>query len=98
MSLIRLSEEEFESMFKPVENTDMDSGCYQFDNYDTKDKGFLQFMALHYPNHVWTRIDGDDGCIYSINGWHIVNRIDYVITEIPWLEANDYEVLEYAPG
>jgi len=42
--------------------------------------------------HIWTRIDGDDGCLYNINGWHIVSRIDYIITEISWLEHHDYEV------
>ncbi len=97
MSLIKLTEDEFDSQFSPVENIEQGQGVYQFDAYDEKDKGFLKFIAEHYPAHIWTRIDGNNGCIYNINGWHIVNRIDYIITEVPWLEDNDYEVLDYEP-
>ena len=97
MSFIQLTDDEFEEQFKPVENLDQGEGTYQFDAYDSTDNGFLQFMAINYPNHVWTRIDGEDGCIYNINGWHIVDRIDYVITEVPWLDNHDYEALDYAP-
>ena len=97
MSFIKLTEDEFEEQFRPVENLEQGQGIYQFDAYDAKDSGFLQFIAINYPAHVWTRIDGDDGRVYNINGWHIVNRIDYVVTEVPWLEHHDYEVLDYMP-
>lgn len=95
MNLIKLTEDAFDAQFKPVENIEQGQGIFQFDAYDSKDKGFFQFMAEHYPTHVWTRIDGDDGQIYNINGWHIVNRIDYVVTEAPWLENHEYEALAY---
>ncbi len=75
MSFIKLTEDQFSQKFKPCENIEQGEGCFQFDAYDDKDSGFLHFMANHYPTHVWTRIDGDDGCIYIINGWHIVDRI-----------------------
>ena len=97
MSLIKLTDDEFDAQFKPVENLEQGQGVYQFDAYDAKDNGFLQFMAINHPTHVWTRIDGEDGYIYNINGWHIVNRIDYVITEVPWSDCHDYEVLDYTP-
>jgi hypothetical protein len=97
MSLIQLSEDEFETQFMPVENLEQGQGVYQFDAYDAKDSGFLQFMAINHPTHVWTRIDGDDGCLYNINGWHIVNRIDYIVTEVPWLKNHDYEVQYFTP-
>lgn len=97
MSLIKLTEDEFDVQFKPVENLEQGYGVYQFDAYDVKDSGFLQFMACNYPAHIWTRIDGDDSCIYNINGWHIVNRIDYIITEKSWLDCNEYEVLNDTP-
>ena len=80
MSFIQLTEDEFETQFKPVENSEQGQGVYQFDAYDEKDCGFLQFMAINYPTHVWTRIDGDEGCLYNLNGWHIVKRIDYIVT------------------
>ncbi len=89
MSLIKLTCDEFEVQFKPVENFEHDQGVFQFDANDENDSNFLQFMSNNHPNHIWTRIDGEDGYIYNINGWHIVDRIDYVITEIPWLNCHD---------
>lgn len=83
MSFIKLTEDEFDSQFSPVENIEQGRGVYLIDAYDENDSGFLQFIAFNYPAHVWTRIDGDDGRLYIINGWHIVNRIDYIVTEIP---------------
>ncbi len=97
MSFIKLTDNEFFEKFIPCENVEQGEGCFHFDAYDVKDSGFLQLMATHYPNHIWTRIDGDDGCIYKINGWHIVDRIDYLITEAPWLGNHEYEVLDYRP-
>jgi transcription elongation factor Elf1 len=34
--------------------------------------------------HIWSRVDGDNGKLILLNGWHIVNRLDYCITEEPW--------------
>lgn len=96
-NLIKLKEDEFHEQYKPMENPEHSPGFYQFDAYDDKDIGFLSFMAFHYPEYVWTRIDGDDGCIYIINGWHIVNRIDYVVTEVPWQSDSSYEILDFKP-
>ncbi len=58
---------------------------------------FLQFMAEHYPAYIWIWINGNGDCIYNINGWHVVNRIDYIITEVPRQADNEYEVLDYEP-
>ena len=38
-------------------------------------------------NHVWTVVesgDDDDGSWYAIPGFHIVNKLGYVITEKRW--------------
>jgi len=98
MSFIKLTEDEFDKQFKPVENFEQSQGIFQFDACNEKDNNFLQFMLKKYPAHIWTRIDGDDGCLYNINGWHIVNRIDYIITEVPWLKQHSYEALDYNPA
>jgi len=55
----------------------------------------VDFCAKVCPMHVWTRVDGDDGNIYITNGWHFVNRIDYIITLSPWKEFYDYEILDF---
>lgn len=50
-----------------------------------KAKEFAKGAAYDiYHRHIWTRIDGDDGEIWIVNGIHSVNRIDYIVTERPW--------------
>ena len=39
--------------------------------------------------NVWTLIDGDDGNIYAVAGYHIVNKIDYVITKKEWKTGDE---------
>ena len=34
--------------------------------------------------HVWTRVDGESGRLILLNGWHICNRLDYVLCTEPW--------------
>ena len=34
--------------------------------------------------HVWTLVEGDSGKECLINGWHVCNRLAYVVCEVPW--------------
>jgi hypothetical protein len=53
-------------------------------------KGMLETFGSDYnqvleinekdPMRLWTMIDGDDG-MYLVQGYHIVNRIYYVVTK-----------------
>jgi len=97
MAFIKLTEDAFFENFKPLENLEQGHGNYYFETENEIDRVFLQFMAQRYPRHIWTRIDGADGCIYNINGWHIVDKIDFLITEVPWVKNHEYEILDYSP-
>jgi hypothetical protein len=46
-------------------------------------------IANTEPNRVWTYMDGDEGTFIG-NGYHLVNRIGYFITEKPC----DFEFME----
>lgn len=66
----------------------------------------LQTVRSTDEGHVWTVIDvdlssgephpyiGEDGdnCWVIVTGYHYVNRLGYVITEVPW-ESAEIEVL-----
>lgn len=39
------------------------------------------------PHRVWTIIDCD-GKLYVLPGFHLVNRIDYVLCEVPWSDED----------
>lgn len=40
------------------------------------------------PNHVWTAVEGDDGKLYVLAGYHHVNRLHHFITKKPWTNAD----------
>jgi hypothetical protein len=44
--------------------------------------------------HVWTLVSGDNGDPIILSGWHVVNRLGYFITTIPWSEGEDIGVTE----
>jgi hypothetical protein len=39
-------------------------------------------------------MDGDDG-VYIVNGYYLVNRIQYYITNVPWTEDISITVCTY---
>lgn len=62
----------------PIDPMSSYDGCL-FETYGSE----LEFIRTINPNHIWTLGDGDDGDMYICNGYSVVNRIGYFITEIP---------------
>ena len=52
----------------------------------------LDFVRSQAPGTIWTLVDGDDGNQYVISGYHLVNRIGYLISTIPFPDDADIEV------
>jgi hypothetical protein len=69
-----IGEWEFEEQYVPLDSPD---GGNTWEYEDT-----LQ----HPPERVWTLLDGEDGGIWASPGYHIVNKIGYVVTEKPWTD------------
>lgn len=46
-----------------------------------KDLDLVLKIHNETPKRVWTTVDGDDGSVYLVSGFHFVNRINYVITK-----------------
>ena len=40
-------------------------------------------MRRQDASTIWTLLDGDDGDLYLANGYHLVNRIGYLISTVP---------------
>jgi hypothetical protein len=62
-------------------------GCL-FDTYGDE----LDFVRQQDPRTVWTLVDGDDGDHYVLSGFHIVNRIGYLLTTAPVPEGTTIRV------
>jgi hypothetical protein len=63
------------------------NGCL-FETYGPE----LEFVRSQDDRTVWTLVDGDDGDLYVVSGYHFVNRIGYLISTVPVPEGTDYEV------
>lgn len=69
---------------------DPDSQAGMLETYGADIKLVLD-IANKTPLRVWTMVDGDDG-MYLVQGYHLVNRIYYVITNEP-AQSEDEEYL-----
>ena len=86
-NFIEMSFEEWEATYKPIYNHIDKNASFQ----DESDNGIMfetygdevEFVRSQSPANIWTYGDGDDGGGYIWNGWHIVNRIGYFVTEVP---------------
>jgi hypothetical protein len=43
----------------------------------------LAFVRRQAPETIWTLIDGEDGDVYIVSGFHFVNRVGYLISTVP---------------
>ena len=86
-TFVEMTFEEWEAAYKPIFNhidknasfQDEDGNGLMFETYGDE----VEFVKSQSPENIWTYGDGDDGGGYIWNGWHIVNRIGYFITEVP---------------
>ena len=91
LSQIRtLEPEEFE-FFKPIqpnENTFHFESLQEVEDYFSENN--LDYGEERY-RYIWTMVDGDNDTVVLINGFHFVNRLGYVVCQIPWGYDNSQE-------
>lgn len=95
-TIIELSEEEFDTQY-PLRTNHLNpaaswaygegGGCL-FETYGEE----LAFVREQDPRTVWTFIDGDEGDQYVLSGFHLVNRIGYLISTVPVPERTTIQV------
>lgn len=96
----KITEEEFEELYKPIDNHIVGPANASFSGklFETFGNELNYVLSLannkETANRVWTVIEGDSGMCYAA-GYHLVNRIGYLITEIPfdnselWVELDE---------
>lgn len=83
--------ETWAEVYKPKLNHLVKTEQMHFETYGIE-LGYVLATADLEPDRVWTLVDGDDGT-YIVNGYHLVNRIAYFITEVP-NTSGDIEILD----
>lgn len=82
-----IKDEEFYETYKPIKNPIDNNASFDgamLETYGAELEHVLK-VAREKPDHVWTVIDGDGGLCIS-TGYHFVNRLGYIITEVPFTE------------
>ena len=76
-----LTYNEWAEHYKPIKNeiTKYQSDFLTaFETYGEE----LEFVRSQPDENIWTEVDGDEG-VYIVNGYHLVNRIQYYVCEVP---------------
>ena len=76
-----ITEYDFEQNYEPSETM-------EFTDIDL-------YLAKHKltPNHVWSIVEGDNGNLYAVANYRVVNVINYVVTKRAWF--NELEEAEW---
>jgi len=78
----------FDDTFEPVDHTLLGSESETWCEHE---------HTINTPlNRVWTVVEGDDARLIALPGYHVVNRICYVVTGKPW--AQDTPGFDWVEG
>lgn len=85
---IEMTMEEWEATYQPITNHIDKNASFQnesgqgimFETYGDE----YEFVKSQEPQYIWTYGDGDDGGSYIWNGWSLINRLGYFITNKPF--------------
>jgi hypothetical protein len=83
----------WEEKYRPMVNPNSDNALWEDPKFETYGED-LDFVRAQDPRCIWTLVDGDDGNLYIVDGYHLVNRINYFVTEVPF-EGEFLEVPYY---
>jgi hypothetical protein len=88
----------WEAKYKPIKNPFAKKPSEHEDEF-VEDKfeiygEELGFVQAQDPRCIWTLVDGDDGNLYIVDGYHLVNRVNYFVTEKP-LEGGGFLEVPY---
>ena len=88
--------ENFVEQYKPIKNKVKGASIdgFMFETFGEELKILLEKANIKMVNgkngyHIWTVIDGEKYKLYLSNGWHIINRLGYLITKKAWKEGED---------
>lgn len=82
--------EEFNKLFKPIDEPEMDEGyTWQFEESSEATEVAKKFDSERPYRHIWTAVDGGGIDILLQNGYHMCNRLFYIVCETPWGDGTD---------
>jgi hypothetical protein len=86
-SVTKMTYDEWEEKYKPIQNHIDPHQGFRFETFGEE----LEFIKQQPVDRVWTITEADDDLIIT-NGFSFVNRLNYIVTEVP-CQADFIEVL-----
>lgn len=95
--VIKMNEGQFWEQFKPIKNHIDSNASFEGCMFETFEDELKHVQAVNEktPLNVWT-ISDCDGKLYIGEGFHFVNRMGYLITELPAEEGAQYVIEDEA--
>jgi len=86
----------WEAKYQPLKNHIDNDGFWENDKFETygEELDYVRSVYDTEPARVWTLVEGHDGNLYIVNGYHLVNRLNYFVTNLPF-EGEFMEVPYY---
>jgi hypothetical protein len=90
-----ISEAEFFETYKPVKNPFVRNASWNGSMLETYglELAHVREVLAATPNKVWTVL-ACDGALIASSGFHHVNRMGYIITEVPVAEGEMVETFD----
>lgn len=95
MKNLTITEDQFISTYKPVKNPFNPNASWDGAMLETygQEHEHVQKAVAAAPGTVWTVLDCDGSLIVG-SGYHHVNRIGYILTEVPVPEGQTIETID----
>ena len=95
-TFIEITAQEFEDQYPVITNHLDDNASWALDDqpgcmFETFGEE-LEFVRQQDPRTIWTLMQGDDDVDYLVSGYHLVNRIGYLISTVPVPDGIDIQV------
>lgn len=94
-----ISYNEFVEQYRPIQNPFTKEGSYDNTMFETYGQE-AEYVLKQSNNNVWTNLSFDNEESWLVPGFHFVNRMFYIVTEIPWknedensIQVNDNEMI-----
>lgn len=86
-----ITEDDFIEQYRPMPNVLDKNASFDFGEggclYETFGSE-LAHVRAQLPEHVWTIIE-EDGQLMVVSGYHLINRLGYILTAVQWLPGSD---------
>lgn len=92
---MKMTWEQFEERFQPIKNhitKREEFNGWLFETYDD-DLAFVMDFANKNPEQVWTILDCDGATVIG-SGYHLINRMGYIICKVRFKKDDDITVID----